>query len=363
MTKFKFILTMLLSSILILLHAAHPSPVKPETTITALEENCSLPAPSNLQVTNVTTNTITVDWTPVPGAFDYEAIAYDVITNTPTGYGLPSIPNSAAIGGLTPGTEYRIEVAAKCSANSVSPNKSVVYARTNIVIEIVNTGYNCTPSNSWNTHTLNGTGFSETIYLYNDYVCEVTKTTSEGSTISRFELQVTDKARFYNYSTNAGSLQGGGNTSDFISPTDGTLFTIQMQSVNTSSVSLLIQNPVNNSNYTFKMTICAGGGGRSLRGEGLEVRSDWADYEGDLTISPNPFTAYLSIQFPEDKDIDGPATAGIYHLNGMLVQSATLDAAAGKTLTMNTSDLPAGMYLLRTETLTGVTTKLVMKAE
>lgn len=363
MTKFKFILTMLLSSFLILLNAANPFPVKPESANTTLEDNCNLPAPSNLQVTNVTSNSITVDWTPVPGAFDYEAIAYDVITNTPTGYSLPSTPNSAAIGGLNPGTEYRIEVAAKCSANSVSPNKGVVYGRTDVVIEIVNTGYNCTPANTWNTHTLNGAGFSETIYLYNNYVCEVVKTTSEGTSTSRFELQVTDKARFYNYSTSAGSLQGGGNTSTFVSSTDGTLFTVRVQSTSLNSASLLIQNPVNNSNYTFRFTICSGGGGRSLKGDELEVRSDWAAYERALTVSPNPFTAYLAIQFPENKDIDGLATAAIYHLNGMLAKSETIEAASGKTLTMNTSDLPAGMYLLRTETVTGVTTKLVMKAE
>lgn len=362
MTKFKFILTVLLSNFLILLNAAHPDPVKPETTITVAEDNCTLPAPSNLQVTNVTTNSITVEWIMVPGAIDYETIAYDVNTNTPTGYITVSTLNSATIQGLNPGVEYRIEVAAKCSANSVSPNKSVVYARTNIIIEIVNTGYNCTPANTWNAHTLNGTGFSETIYLYNNYVCEVVKTSLEGSATSRFELQVTDRARFYNYSTNTGSLQGDGNTAAFVSSTDGTLFTIQVQSSSLNSASLLIQNPVNNSNYTFKFTTCSGGGGRPLKGDGLEVRSDWADYEGDLSVSPNPFTAYLSIQFPDNNN-DGPATAGIYHLNGTLAQSQTLDAASGKTLTMNTSDLPAGMYLLRTETVTGVTTKLVMKAE
>lgn len=94
--------------------------------------SCNLPAPSNLVVTNVTTNSISVDWDDVPGAVGYYVIATDVQTGQ-TYYTNTTMASSEVVIGLPSGTYINVAVCAICN-NGQYGSYSNVIEQTRIII-------------------------------------------------------------------------------------------------------------------------------------------------------------------------------------------------------------------------------------
>lgn len=130
-TRFSILLTLILGQLLVsttTLRAKTPFTLNLETAF-----SCNLPAPSNLVVTNVTTNSISVDWDDVPGAIGY----YVKATNAQTGqtyYTSTPTASSDIATGLPSGTLIKIEVCAICSGGLQSGNYASVVEQTQIVI-------------------------------------------------------------------------------------------------------------------------------------------------------------------------------------------------------------------------------------
>lgn len=333
--------------------------------------SCNLPPVSNLHVTNVTPNSVTVQWTADPNAIGYEATAYDSITNAVLSGPVSAGAASAYLGGLPSSRSVRIEVASRCANGILSNQVAIVFAKTSdIVIEIVYKGLTCnSQTGQWTTYSLTGTDIITPIELSSTvYVCQMIKQINGETISSEFWLNSSNtNGKIQNIQSGAGTVTGWGGSGNYIRArfmaNSTPLCTLAVVSNNTNSGSLRLTNVVNDNSYTFRIRPCGSGkpGGLNQSAENRENATE--EYAESLFVSPNPFSDHLTIRFPEDNEDDGPATAGIYYMNGMLARSEALTAARGKTLTMNTSDLPAGMYLLRTETLTGVTTKLLMKSE
>ena len=98
------------------------------------QEECTLPSPLPVTVTDSTSTTISLDWNDVPGAASYK-ISYE-----PTG--APGAPtdttttlSNITLSGLLPDTEYEISIVSNCtdSTSSTSP-PTIIYARTGSII-------------------------------------------------------------------------------------------------------------------------------------------------------------------------------------------------------------------------------------
>ncbi len=82
-----------------------------------------------------------------------------------------------------------------------------------------------------------------------------------------------------------------------------------------------------------------------------------------ITASPNPFTNQITISFKTDQP--GPVKLNLYDLNGKLV-SKLFNSVPDKTLKQkiifNASSLPAGVYISRLQTSSGVTEERLVKS-
>lgn len=97
--------------------------------VTTLVE-CNGSAPSGGNITNITTSSATINWSPVTGAASY-AIRYKKVTDA-SWTDLTSTTNSILINSLLDGTAYEVQIAAVCSGTTGAYSASVNFSTTAI---------------------------------------------------------------------------------------------------------------------------------------------------------------------------------------------------------------------------------------
>lgn len=347
-------------------------------TVRPVEDICNLPAPNNLEVVSETSSSITVEWDPVPGAIGYDVAAFEPGTNnqypaTPVFWGF----TSATLSPLPSGTPVEIRVSAICTGNQVSPNISTVLGFTDVVIEIVSSGYNCNNLPNYGTpHNLTQE-INYTVQLGNNAPVFKFMVSNEtpNSPVDSFEMKITDKARFHMLSS-GGVFGGNQNVGTFAASREGSsIFTFNVSSTGTSSAILNLHPGAASAGYSIQMSqpMCGSSndrvldesnndkweelpGSESHNTDNLEIQG------GGATISPMPFDDFLKIRFAGDGEFSTNANIRLFTVSGAFIESRTVAAnTQNNVVELNTADLAPGLYVLQIQTAQGSVTKLVTK--
>ncbi|MEL7251424.1 MAG: fibronectin type III domain-containing protein [Bacteroidota bacterium] len=127
------------------------------TTNIALAQDCELPGPTDLQVVNITTNSVELTWTEVPGAMEYQVETVEAATGIPVSI-LNTTDNTIVVSGLQPDTEYTTEVTTICENSGHGGSSYVDFITDVIVVDIV-MSLGCGPGQtSTSIHQINPAG-------------------------------------------------------------------------------------------------------------------------------------------------------------------------------------------------------------
>jgi len=132
-------------------------------------------APTGLKATQVTTKSVYLSWSPVPGATGYRVYREGVAQNVHA-----SADTTGYVGGLEPGTKYTFTVAAVGAGSAVGPKSSGLTVSTNRAVLKAPTGIKITSVTS-NSVTFSWTGSADADY-YRIYLNGVARGTSEDTT-------------------------------------------------------------------------------------------------------------------------------------------------------------------------------------
>lgn len=132
-------------------------------------------APTGLQAATVTTTSVDLTWSPVPGATGYRVYRSGASENVGA-----SADTKAHIGGLQPGTKYTFTVAAVGAGSAVGPKSSAVSVTTKTVTLKAPTGLTATAVTK-NSVTLKWNAVADADF-YRIYMNGVARNTSEDTT-------------------------------------------------------------------------------------------------------------------------------------------------------------------------------------
>ena len=299
------------------------------------EDNCNLPAPTNLELSNITTTTMDADWDAVPGAVGYLVEAYEDSNNALL-FSATETGTSKTITGLPPGTLIRVEVSAICPGGGVSANKAERNGTTEIIIEVVMGGYQC-PSSELLV-TLNGLVGNEISFaLYNDEVYygvlrQSDSYQNEYSNDFFFTIQLSGQeynAKIYpdneNNSFPIGNLRCASIQQSYCTTTDYAqivndqddqfckiTFSIGLNSQ--AAINLEFINPYVNDQYFFDIYKC------DLKSRNSEMKGEIVYKSKQLVLSPNPAYDYLRIDLKNfEQETIEPMNVQILDIAGNIV--------------------------------------------
>jgi hypothetical protein len=95
----------------------------------------------------------------------------------------------------------------------------------------------------------------------------------------------------------------------------------------------------------------------------LENKQPVGQKSNSITVSPNPFTNSVSLSFKAAQS--GPVKLSVYDLNGKLVATifnGVVQKGLFKKVNFDGSKLPAGMYISRLQTASGVTEQKLVRS-
>ncbi len=319
------------------------------------ENLCKLPAPGNFHVTGYSGNSVSLAWNPVAGA-----IAYSVETFDP-GPGGPTPPQpvivagtSVTIDGLQSNHTYEFKVSAVCASGLISPNGSLVTATTGIVIDLIASAYDEPRLNQFSYSPIgqyvlpwvvNGfywfkIGNGSNIDLYQIKMI----TTESGS--NKLEVKPNDSNSLTYPFGNTSSWQAPDVPNVLkvrMFPTSDPIDDTQMGDFVAKKIDnyLIVNWYVHIFQGTFTMYELAPGfsGGGSADSD----RSSTSEAPNTLQISPNPFQSNIQIT---GLNPNVETTLQLFRYDGTLIQSK--QSTTVQDYNFQTSDLPAGVYFLRT---------------
>ena len=104
------------------------------TTLQAQNLGCSLKAPKNLTVTNITSNSAVANWTLVTNAIAYDVEVVDVLTKTVV-FKIDANTSPVNLTGLAPNTLYEVRVTPACVGGSLGSPAVARFVTMGIIIE------------------------------------------------------------------------------------------------------------------------------------------------------------------------------------------------------------------------------------
>lgn len=344
------------------LNAASPS-IYPDPA----EFSCNLPAPNNLQVTNTTTNSVSVSWDAVSGASGYWIVA----TNTQTGqtYYTNTTGNTYDTPvGLPSATWITVSVQPICNGGQVSANASLVQVLTEYVViddlvvqfpTPVNEIECGDPITSPSCLAVHHTGTYEYFRIYFD---------SNGVPVVAHANAEPSNGNYY-----SPGWYFGNRYNDI--PTNGNSY------LSRGLVSITkIENTTNNlpdlPHFTF--TLCKTGNGLTIchSSEDYSIwqmecpkqvgKSPVTTGVSDLSAaffraSPSPFTEELRVELDADA-IKSTSFIQLMDAGGRVVRNLHV-GADNAVLNIETGDLPSGLYLLRCQSANKAQTVKLVKAD
>lgn len=337
-----------------------------------LLDNCSLPAPTGLVALTTAQNLVGLTWSPVPGAVDYQIKTIEVasgnVVNTSYTTNTYFVTN--------PGSPqcYNFEVRAGCGLSQYSPNFASAQVCIEWVIDLIVDRYHCPNVEPGDSNIpVNGSldiSFSpNTIYDLRIYRNGNGGSINGESKIRFGEVindshimfqQVNSKQQNYLPYGTLSYLQppfgacinsinsvkiihvancGGSISTEYVGlelPQTGTLRVSDLDPINDYTVNLV--------------TVCSTG-----------QRSDLStDTEAQVSANPNPFTNEINLYLPDMESEN--TTVQLFDLTGKLYYSK-LSGLSTNQVTIPTSELPTGIYILRTQTADRVQTIKMIKTE
>jgi hypothetical protein len=350
----------------------------PTIPMEMFEDQCNLPAPANLAVTNVGATDLSFSWDGVVGAYAYKVELTKVSTNTVV-YSYTGLPQSytSTISSLEPGTEYRFDIWSMCSATETGGLSSISETTHNFIIDELLTNYNGTqliPGNPFplfpiQSNVVRPLQFKiknkefESKFGVNNQIQAINggvhvKHHNGGSNI-----------QFVNHQYDNAQDAGGSIPSDnpgYVLLKNATTtnpvleyriiaqngwYYLDWSQLNNSGFSILqISNPVgmgvvNNPNNTLQ---------NQEEINRVEERTESRSTDTPCSIRPNPFTDLLTVQGST------PANVQLLDINGKLIYQYSMDTTE-TNITIPTADLAKGVYLVRYETADSVKTIKVVK--
>ena len=115
------------------------------------QEGCDQPAPMDIWVTEATTTSIAIEWTPVVNVAEYLVTVIEVVSGDPIETEVVDHTNYEAQQ-LMPGAEYEFHVTSLCD-NGASGGTGVLLAETNIIIVDIVMHLDCHPTHNNPTPT------------------------------------------------------------------------------------------------------------------------------------------------------------------------------------------------------------------
>ncbi len=338
---------------------------------------CNLPAPTNLQISNIGATTATLSWNPVSGAAGYQ-VFLSANGNPPTASGITT-STSMNLTGLAPGTTYTVDVYSLCT---IFPNveKSTLFVSaqftTNIIIEIICEAQSGAPN------YINIPGGPNNTYTYpwqwpqqETYYFKVQPLPGQGNWTAkfRFDRSTNPTSRFTirpmpgnpagvslgrndintQLQVYCGQPNGGGLTDHFYIKMNNTLVA---SGVFTDNEWLQFDQFTNYVYSVWKST----GGAPPEQSDDISTSTDETTSGTGLVPSPNPFhdVLYLYGEAPVSELL-----IDLYDARGQRVRQITLapaDYADGR-MSMPLEELPAGIYYLQLKTANGNSTHKLLK--
>lgn len=354
--------------------ASKPLPAAPVVTTAPL--TCNLPAPANLQVVVMSTNSISVDWDDVPGAAGYRTVAANAVTGQ-VYYDAISGTSFDVVTGLPPATTIDISVGAICPNGEIGDiSATQVTTRLVVVDDILPGGgnrYNVRPNARIECR-------APIIHPF----CLAVVDEDNPEDFSFFKIEITNSNRslevqHINKDPEDGITYGIGwyLGSESWVPFYGTkaenaqlVYVYKLTQQSTSLGAPVMAFEVDN---TSVLTICYPDqfwvGNRIVdnnpryrvwmgcTGEKVSPSNPLQASPKPLQTSPNPFQDVLNIVL----DDANASEVALMDASGRIVRSQS--AVEGtQTLSFETSDLAPGLYLLRCQGPNGVKTTKVIKS-
>lgn len=345
------------------------------------QSECNLPAPGLISIVEQTQTTVEVQWSPVNGAWGYLAVLDDGTTKVEEV--LVGVLNTDVKFNILPGVDYDIKVYPKCSEETVSPYLAhiridgVHIIVIDLIVSVQPTGPDpnllsllftqatFTPGAEITTGVPIQTGptyyykffYGQNILPVQGYL-QINSNTGDNKHITLEEINNSKSLNWY--------IWGFGSTA--AAPPAPTLIETPHE--------YAVLGPTTPSNNTLKIR---GQGPGDLTPPTLYLTSQTADiknfqlfkvlelglkeseeHAGQLspqgstpTTGPNPFHNNINILLSGTPA--APVSVNIFDINGRLLQTNVLSAdhADQRAFSIETTDLPAGVHIVRVDTGAG----------
>lgn len=325
--------------------------------------SCNLPAPTGLILTNVTSNSVEAQWNAVPGAVEYYIEALDA--NTQQLYYSNTVGNLDEVcTNLPPNTLIEVKVYASCGNGNISNLYAREVTRTDIVIELVVNGRAaCEDPGPTITPVFNPLTQSYDYSITTNVDYDGIVSTQQNGAIGAFSLFINNngnnktavfKDDRVNYDAYLDEVKGSTNRVKMM--LDNEICRFKVYAPNPTSNNIILAQSGLGAPYTFTLSTCngrSGGEKRSSDEEGVKVLAG----EEQLLVAPNPFGDLLYLQ----TNFDGEAVTEILQMDGTMLRSQMVSVKSGAVLELETSDLQAGMYVIRVIHSNKVYAKKVVK--
>ncbi|MBL7775148.1 MAG: T9SS type A sorting domain-containing protein [Saprospiraceae bacterium] len=312
-----------------------------------------LPAPANFHVTGFSATSIAMAWDAVPGASSYMVEAF--LGNSPTPFAVNFEPGTTTtFNNLTPNTMYRFEVAG-IDANNQAGDRSTLYQKTGIIIDLV---VDYQPNNASKQQVLpmlpGGNVYQLPKVPGVSYWFKIQQKKGGPNDFVRYEFAISPVDGILDIGRESGGLltyaMGRQNGAWHLGPWEDVEKMRISKSTDSNAPSIgdvsVIYNLSNfelywwpyNDNTEFEFTVWElGPQGRNNQ------NSAAATSAGAIQISPNPFQSTLQIS---GLNPAVETNLQLFRYDGTLVQAH--QSTAVQKYNLLTSDLPAGVYFLRT---------------
>lgn len=335
--------------------------------------NCNLPAPTDLSVTGITANSISIAWNPVAGANGYATEFVETATGN-VAFALNVAGTNVTATPLQSGTKYRFTVRAICPNGTVSGKAGRGEAATQFIIvddlvasfpinpEPIN---NCTTFPVGNEVKLMAVGegsegggeFKVTIGGDNNDNLLVVHPNIPNPNFERNWVftNETNVTPFHSFTTakEVRVFYGPGATqAEIVGNADNLKMTFKVERVGPSLSQIHFCPLYLAANYSIHAENLSG------NKPGHNTTSTSAALQSTLSLSPNPFNEVLNLQL--DKGAGASANITLMDMQGRALLTQNIEAGT-QNITIPTADLLPGIYMVRYETKTGINTYKVLK--
>ena len=383
--------------------------LKSPAITTLAEDVCELPAPAALFVTNVTNTTITINWTHVTGAVQYQITAFDMDNGVPLPTNIvtipPAQPATYTLTNLPMATNIKIGVSAtSCLGGNFGQEISLVQKTDAVIIVDIIVQSPCNPG-SGNDVIFNN-GSSDYLYINTTPVQQNPATYREAT----LKAYVEKSGNEWNVGVNlvgitcpSGSIKLVCNPTGLVNvdggtpnPTQGTLTFKKTADPNVTALQIYdIQKVPNSSDIKFRVRTtdgngptckydpyCAntsldddpcyhppygynyGGGGNFSNGNESreQIEIEVLPLEESITATPNPFNDFTNVQYQISKQ--SPVSMVLFNAMGQVQRELLNDTnvePGAYTLPVDMADLAPGVYFLTIQTESGRKITTVVK--